>query len=481
MTTAWSSTTRTLTDETSADTMDAVFDAVFDTRFRERHIESRIEGNVNEPSDMIDDLLASQEHYRILKAPSKAAMEGAIALTGEMFQAIHITRPSDHLIKELGKIVNLTGLEDLWYPSSLIAWCFGICTRYVNRHSDGATLPNVLLSVARFGEAQLCGASEDVMAVALEDLKAHRYRTLRQWRELVVGDRIVQESFASAFKGDMVLFTEPAPNGDVCLIHELEMPFYTQKALQIAFEMTDKSITWRMRKIHHQAVVRKVDVKDLEQDDMACPICLMQYENNKKDNKERKRCGPSYDVMRDNQQPIELTCGHIFGTTCIEKWLSKNNNCPMCRAIVVGRERKLKPISQRTLSSITSYDDSQALLYLEDMDFDQNLHDEIAEAIQRRHVSGFVSLEFQWKRLEEIDLRLGTLKRSIRGHSEITSPIAWWMDKDWDRFATNALALREYVKECIRSNPHCAAHPLTWKIKMVLAEMLNSHRQRSLL
>ena len=128
--------------------------------------------------------------------------------------------------------------------------------------------------------------------------------------------------------------------------------------------MMDEAIAWGMRKIHYQAVVKKVDVKDLEHDNMACPICLMEYENVRSDNKERKRCRPPYDVMRDNRQPIELTCGHIFGTTCIEKWLSENDNCPMCRAIIVGTERKLKPISQRTLSSITTYNEFQAYLYL---------------------------------------------------------------------------------------------------------------------
>ena len=112
MTTTWSRTTRTLTDETLADTIDAVFNA----RPREHQIESRIEGTVDELSDMIEDLLASQEHYCILSAPSKAAMEGAIALTGETHQAIRITRPSDDLVQEFGKIVNLTGLEDLWCP-----------------------------------------------------------------------------------------------------------------------------------------------------------------------------------------------------------------------------------------------------------------------------------------------------------------------------------------------------------------------------
>ena len=295
----------------------------------------------------------------------------------------------------------------------------------------------------------------------------------------MIGDRIVQENVERDFKGDMVQFTEPGPDGEKCLMHELEMPFYAQMALQIAFEVMYSTIAWEMRKIHSQAFVKKVDVKDLKHDDMTCPICLMEYENEKSDNKERKRYTPSYDVMEDNLQPIELMCGHTFGTTCIEKWLSGNDNCPMCRATLVGRGRKLKPISQQSLSTITTYDKAEELLYYEDMEFDQDLHDEIAEAIQRRHVSGFISLEFQFQSLEEIDIRLGTVKRNSRGHSKTTSPVARWMDEDWDRFATNALALREYVKEYIRSDPDWTADPLTREIKMVLAKMLNAHRQRS--
>ncbi|KAH7064001.1 hypothetical protein BKA63DRAFT_608760 [Paraphoma chrysanthemicola] len=34
----------------------------------------------------------------------------------------------------------------------------------------------------------------------------------------------------------------------------------------------------------------------------------------------------------DAEDPVALACGHIFGTTCIEKWTSINSTCPMCRA-----------------------------------------------------------------------------------------------------------------------------------------------------
>lgn len=42
-----------------------------------------------------------------------------------------------------------------------------------------------------------------------------------------------------------------------------------------------------------------------------CCICLSEYKI-----KEYKR---------------ELTCGHIFHKRCCDRWLKKNNTCPICR------------------------------------------------------------------------------------------------------------------------------------------------------
>ena len=42
-----------------------------------------------------------------------------------------------------------------------------------------------------------------------------------------------------------------------------------------------------------------------------CPVCLDENELNK-------------DFTR-------LPCKHCFHTTCIEKWLLENNDCPMCK------------------------------------------------------------------------------------------------------------------------------------------------------
>jgi hypothetical protein len=481
MSTTCSTGTHTLTDKILSDTVDIV-----NTRFGEDPIESRIEGTVNELTDLLETLLEDQDNYAIIDKPSRAAMQGAISLIGETGQLIPCTRPSDELVGEFKKVVNLDELEDLWWPESLISWNYGIIMRYMSRPEYGHIPPEVLLSLARFGEAQLCGASEEVMLVVLEDLKAGRYRTHLQWRELVVGDKFVKESYMMDFKGDMVRFTGTGPDGDdEYLLHELEFPFYAQIALQDVHEQMDNSTAWEVRKIHYQAFEKKVDAKDLGHNDTACPICLMEFENErnndkeKRDGKGRRRCMPLYDVTEDNRQPIELTCGHIFGTTCIEKWLSDNDNCPLCRTTLTGRNRKLKTISQQSLSTVTTYDKGEALLYYEDMEFDKDLHEEIAKAIRTGRVFAWTSLEHQFKSLVEIDSRLGTLKRNSRSHTRTAFRVARWMNEDWDRFATNALALREYVKEFIRSNPDWTVDPLTKAIKMDLAKMLSAHRQRS--
>lgn len=32
------------------------------------------------------------------------------------------------------------------------------------------------------------------------------------------------------------------------------------------------------------------------------------------------------------EDPVQLTCGHILGATCIARWLETNSTCPLCRA-----------------------------------------------------------------------------------------------------------------------------------------------------
>jgi hypothetical protein len=51
-------------------------------------------------------------------------------------------------------------------------------------------------------------------------------------------------------------------------------------------------------------------------------------------------CRESYDT---DDPPIQITnisaCTHVFGRKCLERWLSENNTCPMCRATLYERTR----------------------------------------------------------------------------------------------------------------------------------------------
>jgi hypothetical protein len=41
----------------------------------------------------------------------------------------------------------------------------------------------------------------------------------------------------------------------------------------------------------------------------------------------------SFDPMDpEAEEPVQLVCGHVFGATCIEKWVRTNSTCPLCRA-----------------------------------------------------------------------------------------------------------------------------------------------------
>jgi hypothetical protein len=194
-----------------------------------------------------------------------------------------------------------------------------------------------------------------------------------------------------------------------------------------------------MGRIQHQAFVGPIDVEDLQEGDRACPICLMEYEMENCDENENTHNFQLYDCMKDNRQPVKLTCGHIFGTTCIEKWLSKHDTCCMCRATVKGDNRKPAPIPQEQLSAITTFDEARHLMYYEDIAWNEEYHDDIREVIQLRCFGVVDMLEQQFELLKEIDLRLGTQAANT------SRPIAKWMRRDWLIFSQNAWAVLDLI------------------------------------
>ena len=57
-----------------------------------------------------------------------------------------------------------------------------------------------------------------------------------------------------------------------------------------------------------------------------CPKC-----DNKLIYKNEKICSICLENILYKNDIIKTKCNHIFHTKCIEKWLSKQNTCPICR------------------------------------------------------------------------------------------------------------------------------------------------------
>ena len=73
-----------------------------------------------------------------------------------------------------------------------------------------------------------------------------------------------------------------------------------------------------------------------------------QHDDKKHDNdeaQEPEQCSICFEICDDSESPCcQLECKHKFHTSCIFKWMSKNNNCPLCRKEV--KELKPKPASR---------------------------------------------------------------------------------------------------------------------------------------
>lgn len=62
-------------------------------------------------------------------------------------------------------------------------------------------------------------------------------------------------------------------------------------------------------------IIRK---SDLKAEDVQCPICYRDWY--------------SEDVDNGLEVPVEISCGHMYGSRCLDKWIQDNDTCPTCRA-----------------------------------------------------------------------------------------------------------------------------------------------------
>ena len=65
--------------------------------------------------------------------------------------------------------------------------------------------------------------------------------------------------------------------------------------------------------------VREMKIND---HDNQCPVCMEDF----------SKQNPDFEVL-------EMPCQHKFCGPCLNEWLRKNHNCPVCRAEIEGEPR----------------------------------------------------------------------------------------------------------------------------------------------
>jgi hypothetical protein len=106
--------------------------------------------------------------------------------------------------------------------------------------------------------------------------------------------------------------------------------------------------------------LKSIDVTSLPEGDRRCHICMQDYyvrpvgprspyvedvkdeddlQNVLSSTREKLTCGkeetvPSPSEEEDREAPLEMPCGHVFGSTCLKAWLYQSPTCPLCRVEV---------------------------------------------------------------------------------------------------------------------------------------------------
>lgn len=72
--------------------------------------------------------------------------------------------------------------------------------------------------------------------------------------------------------------------------------------------------------------LEQIALEDLHADDRFCPICLDPY------------VAPSEGEPSENEErPVKLPCGHVFGQSCVSTLRHESYKCPMCRSMSLDR------------------------------------------------------------------------------------------------------------------------------------------------
>lgn len=79
----------------------------------------------------------------------------------------------------------------------------------------------------------------------------------------------------------------------------------------------------------------RVEISTLHVDDAKCPICKLDYGTQRGETASSESATNSDQGLPGEdapEQPVRLSCGHVFGEWCIKTWLLEQRaTCPTCR------------------------------------------------------------------------------------------------------------------------------------------------------
>jgi E3 ubiquitin-protein ligase RFWD3 len=71
------------------------------------------------------------------------------------------------------------------------------------------------------------------------------------------------------------------------------------------------------------------EMEEDDDDDQLCPICFDSWKGT------------------GEHRIVSLKCGHLFGKSCVERWLRKNKKCPKCNA--PSKMQDIRPLFAPTI------------------------------------------------------------------------------------------------------------------------------------
>ncbi|KAF2433214.1 hypothetical protein EJ08DRAFT_677081 [Tothia fuscella] len=96
------------------------------------------------------------------------------------------------------------------------------------------------------------------------------------------------------------------------------------------------------------SVTTECTVSSEAESDKKCAMCLESFKPAYVHHSSQQLCSLEGDAETDMEIPVRLSCGHIFGKTCIALWSGEKRHptCPTCRASIFGGHIRCPPLEE---------------------------------------------------------------------------------------------------------------------------------------